>query len=49
MQIVGHTSPQMWKRYNHIKEADLRQAASQLGKYLEENTPGTLDPKAESL
>ena len=23
MQIVGHTSPQMWKRYNHIQEADL--------------------------
>jgi hypothetical protein len=24
MQIVGHTSPQMWKRYNHIQEIDLR-------------------------
>jgi len=41
MQIVGHTSPQMWKRYNHIREADLTQAANKLGKYLQENTPGT--------
>jgi len=48
-QIVGHTSPQIWKRYNQIREEDLRQAASRLGKYLQENTPGTLDPKAESL
>ncbi|MGE3976721.1 MAG: tyrosine-type recombinase/integrase, partial [Nitrospira sp.] len=49
MQIVIHTSPQMWKRYNQIREEDLTQAASKLGKYLQENTPGTLDPKAESL
>ena len=49
MQIVGHTSPQMWKRYNQIREEDLTQAANKLGKYLQENTPGTLDPKAESL
>lgn len=42
MQIVGHTSPQMWKRYNHIREADLSQAAKTLGKYLEANTPVTL-------
>ena len=45
MQIVGHTSPQMWKRYNHIQEGDLTQAANKLGKYLQENTPGTLDGK----
>jgi integrase len=49
MQIVGHASPQMWKRYNQIREEDLTQAANKLGKYLQENTPGTLDPKAESL
>lgn len=49
MQIVGHTSPQMWKRYNQIREEDLTQAANKLGKYLQENTPGTLDPKAASL
>jgi integrase-like protein len=47
MQIVGHTSPQMWKRYNHIQESDLIQAAKKLGKFLEGNTPGTLDVKAE--
>lgn len=28
---------------------DLTQAGSKFGKYLQENTPGTLDPKAESL
>jgi hypothetical protein len=39
----------MWKRYNQIREEDLTQAANKLGKYLPENTPGTLDPKAESL
>jgi hypothetical protein len=39
----------MWKRYNQIREEDLIQAASKLEKYLEENTPGTLDPKVESL
>ena len=43
MQLIGHTSPQMWKRYNHIREADLAHAAKTLGKYLQENTPGTLD------
>lgn len=48
MQIVGHTSPQMWKRYNHIQEADLTQAAYKLGKYLQGNTPGTLDGTGES-
>jgi integrase len=47
MQIVGHTSPQMWKRYNHIQEIDLTQAANKLGKYLQENTPGTLDGTVE--
>ncbi len=43
MQIVGHTSAQMWKRYNHIQDSDLTQAASKLGKYLETNTVITLD------
>jgi hypothetical protein len=32
-----------------LREEDLTQAASKLEKYLQENTPGTLDPKAESL
>lgn len=39
----------MWKRYNQIREEDITQAASKLGKYLQENKLGTLDPKAESL
>lgn len=43
MQIVGHTSPQMWKRYNHIHETDLTQAARTLGKYLKSDTVMTLD------
>lgn len=47
MQIVGHTLPQMWKRYNHIQEEDLTHAANTLGKYLQRNTPGTLDETAE--
>jgi len=38
-----HTSPQMWKRYNHIREEDLTQAANRLGEYLQQHTPGTLD------
>jgi len=45
MQIVGHTSPLMWKRYNHIQETDLTQAADNYGKYFQENMPGTLDGK----
>ena len=34
MQIVGHTSPQMWKQYNHIQEADLTQAANKPWNYI---------------
>jgi integrase len=42
-RLWGTPSPQMWKRYNHSREADLSQAAKTLGKYLEGNTPGTLE------
>jgi integrase len=49
MKIVGHKSEKMWKRYNAIEERDLVQAALKIQKYLQENTPGTLDPKTESL
>lgn len=49
MKIVGHKSEKMWKRYNTIEERDLVQAALKVQKYLQENTPGTLDPKTESL
>ena len=46
MQIIGHSSPQMWKRYNHMREADLTQAANKLGKYLRSDTLMTLDESA---
>jgi hypothetical protein len=47
MQIVGHASPQMWKRYNHIQDGDLTNAANKFGKYLETTTPVTFDETAE--
>lgn len=43
MKIVGHKSEKMWKRYNAIEEQDLTQAAQKVHRYLQENTPGTLD------
>ena len=42
MQIVGHTSLQMWKRCNQVNERDLTQAANKLGKYLRTDTLLTL-------
>ena len=44
----AYVSAKMWKRYNHIQEADLTEAATRLGKYLQENTPGTLDEQVDS-
>jgi integrase len=38
MQIVGHKSDKMWKRYNAIEESDLLNAAKKLNTYLETNT-----------
>lgn len=38
MQIVGHKSDRMWKRYNAIEESDLLNAAKKLNTYLETNT-----------
>ena len=35
MQIIGHKSEKMWKRYNSIEERDLTNAASKLDKYLQ--------------
>ncbi|HWG96940.1 MAG TPA: site-specific integrase, partial [Nitrospira sp.] len=49
MKIVGHQSEKSWKRYNAIEERDLLQAALKVQKYLQKNTPGTLDPKTEIL
>ena len=42
MQIIGHKSEKMWKRYNAIDEEDLTKAAKTLNEYLQRNTPGTL-------
>ena len=42
MEIVGHKSEKMWKRYNAIEERDLHAAALKVHKYLQENKPGTL-------
>jgi integrase len=49
MNIVGHLSEKSWKRYNAIEERDLLQAALKVQKYLQKNTPGTLDPKTKTL
>lgn len=35
MQIIGHKSEKMWKRYNSIEQRDLTNAASKLDKYLQ--------------
>ena len=34
MQIIGHKSPMMWKRYNSVAESDLLMAANKLNAYL---------------
>ena len=34
MQIIGHKSPLMWKRYNSVAESDLLVAANKLNTYL---------------
>ncbi len=34
MQIIGHKSPHMWKRYNTVAESDLIAAANKLNTYL---------------
>ena len=34
MQIIGHKSPYMWKRYNTVAESDLVAAANKLHTYL---------------
>lgn len=49
MQIVGHKSDKMWKRYNAIKESDLLHAAKKLNAYLETSTLLTPPLRLESL
>ena len=34
MQIIGHKSPHMWRRYNTMAESDLIAAANRLSNYL---------------
>lgn len=47
MQIIGHKSPLMWKRYNSVAESDLIAAAKKLNTYLS-NTLITPDESIES-
>jgi integrase len=47
MQIIGHKSPLMWKRYNSVAESDLITAANKLNTYLS-NTVITPDDSSES-
>ena len=46
MQIIGHKSPLMWKRYNSVAESDLIAAAKKLNTYLS-NTVITPDDSKE--
>ena len=46
MQIIGHKSPLMWKRYNSVAESDLIAAAKKLNTYLS-NTVITPDESIE--
>jgi integrase len=47
MQIIGHKSPLMWKRYNSVAESDLITAANKLNTYLS-NTVITPDDSSET-
>ena len=46
MQIIGHKSPHLWKRYNTVAESDLIAAANKLSTYLS-NTVITPDDSIE--
>jgi len=50
MQIIGHKSPHMWKRYNTLAESDLLAAANKLNSYLSNTviTPDKGDVQAGS-
>ncbi|MBX3348865.1 MAG: site-specific integrase [Nitrospira sp.] len=51
MQIIGHKSPLMWKRYNSVAESDLLAAASKLQTYHSNTviTPADSLETAESI
>ena len=48
MQIIGHKSPHMWRRYNTVAESDLLAAANKLNTYLSNTliTPAVSDETA---
>ena len=48
MQIIGHKSPLMWKRYNSVAESDLLNAANKLSTYLS-NTVITPHDSSETV
>jgi hypothetical protein len=48
MQIIGHKSPLMWKRYNSVAENDLIAAAGKLNSFLS-NTQVTRTDSDESV
>ncbi|MEK6641010.1 MAG: site-specific integrase [Nitrospirota bacterium] len=48
MQIIGHKSPLMWKRYNSVAESDLINAAKRLNSYLS-NTVITPDDSERTV
>jgi len=41
MAIIGHQSPQMWKRYNTIEAGDRRAAAAKMNTLITLNTQPT--------
>ena len=49
MQIIGHKSPLMWKRYNSVAESDLVAAANRLNTYLSNTVITPDDSKRSAL
>ena len=51
MQIIGHKSPLMWKRYNTVAESDLHAAAKKLNTYLSNTliTPATSEETVQAV
>ncbi|BCA55948.1 hypothetical protein W02_30880 [Nitrospira sp. KM1] len=51
MQIIGHKSPMMWKRYNSVAESDLIAAAGKLSTYLSNTvlTPADLKDSSKNV
>jgi integrase len=51
MQIIGHKSPYMWKRYNTVADSDLVAAANKLQTYLSNTviTPADSDRTVKTV